>query len=198
MRFRLHYQHKTYLAFVPGYGEHQVSNALATLATINELGFDLKEAIARLATYQNMARHLEFSRGPRGSTIIDDTWTNNPTSVEAALKVLDSIGKGKKVILILGDIKRLGAYEKKYHREIGTMVADRKIHTLVTIGRKADEIARQALIEGSFATMHRFNDLDAEHVRQLLEPHLDKETIVLIKGPMSSRAMIALAKQLKE
>ena len=57
------------------------------------------------------------------------------------MKVLDTIGKEKKVILVLGDIKRLGNFEEKYHREIGTMVAQRNIHMLMTIGSKAQEIA---------------------------------------------------------
>ncbi|CAM5369470.1 UDP-N-acetylmuramoylalanyl-D-glutamate--2, 6-diaminopimelate ligase OS=Lysinibacillus sphaericus OX=1421 GN=LS41612_13690 PE=4 SV=1 [Lysinibacillus sphaericus] len=40
---------------------------------------------------------------------------NNPTSVEAALKVLDTIGKDKKIIPYqrLGDIKRLGLYRRE-------------------------------------------------------------------------------------
>ena len=152
MDFLLHFKKRTYEAFIPGYGEHQVYNALAALAAVNEMGMDLKEAISRLATYENMTRHLEFSNGIGGSTIIDDTWTNNPTSIEAALKVLDSIGKGKNVILVLGDINRLGNFEKKYHREIGSMVAKRNIHTLITIGSKAEEIARQAIRDGSKAT----------------------------------------------
>ena len=161
---------RTYEAFIPGYGEHQVYNALAALAAVNEMGMDIKEAISRLATYKNMTRHLEFSSGVGGSTIIDDTWTNNPTSVEAALKVLDSIGKGKNVILVLGDINRLGNFEKKYHREIGSMVAKRNIHTFITIGSKAEEIARQAILDGSKANIHMFNDVKG--LKDILEPYL--------------------------
>ena len=129
-----------------------------------------------------MVRHLEFSNGLGGSTIIDDTWTNNPTSVEAALKVLDSIGKGKNVILVLGDINRLGNFEKKYHREIGTLVAKRNIHTLITIGKKAEEIARQAKQDGSKADIHMFQNVNG--LKEVLEPVLDSNAILLIKGPM--------------
>lgn len=196
MNFILHVDRKEYSAFVPGYGEHQVSNALAALAAVREMGMDLKTAIARLKTYENMDRHLEFSPGKNGSTIIDDTWTNNPTSVEAALKVLDSIGKGKKIILILGDINRLGNFEKKYHREIGSMVADRNIHTLITIGKKAEEIARQALRDGSTANIRIFENV--ETIGNRLDHLFDDKSLVLIKGPMSSRGMIEFAKSLKK
>jgi UDP-N-acetylmuramoyl-tripeptide--D-alanyl-D-alanine ligase len=195
MDFRLHFANRTYEAFIPGYGEHQVYNALAALAAVNEMGMDMKEAISRLTTYENMTRHLEFSSGVGGSTIIDDTWTNNPTSIEAAFKVLDSIGKNKNVILVLGDINRLGNFEEKYHREIGSMVAKRNIHTLITIGSKAEGIARQAIQDGSKATIHMFNEVKG--LKEVLEPVLDSDAILLIKGPMSSRSMIEFANSLK-
>ncbi|EKN70699.1 UDP-N-acetylmuramyl pentapeptide synthase [Neobacillus bataviensis LMG 21833] len=196
MEFTLHFNDKTYEAFISGYGEHQVYNALAALAAVHEMGMDIEEAITRLGSYKNMTRHLEFFTGVGGSTIIDDTWTINPTSIEAALKVLDSIGSGKNVILVLGDINRLGNFEKKYHREIGTLVAKRNIHTLITIGNKAEEIARQASQDGSKANIHMFKDVKG--LKEVLDPILDSNAILLIKGPMSSRSMIDFANSLKK
>jgi len=196
MDFLVHYANKTYEAFIPGYGEHQVYNALAALAAVHEMEMDLVIAISRLATFKNMTRHLEFSDGPGGSTIIDDTWTNNPTSVEAALKVLDSVGAGKNVILVLGDINRLGNFEKKYHAEIGSLIAKRNIHTLITIGSKAEEIARKAKEDGTKADVHVFQDVQG--VLEVLKPKLDSQAILLIKGPMSSRSMIDFANSLKQ
>ncbi|MGE7090462.1 UDP-N-acetylmuramoyl-tripeptide--D-alanyl-D-alanine ligase [Lysinibacillus sp. NPDC048646] len=196
MRFVLQVSDEKFNVFVPGYGEHQVYNALAAIAAVKEMGMTINHAIARLRTYKPMARHLEFSTGIGECTIVDDTWTNNPTSVEAALKVLDTIGKGKKVILVLGDIKRLGNFEEKYHREIGSMVAKRNIQTLITIGKRAEDIAKQALKDGTSAEVHIFKDVTG--VLDVLKPKLDPETIVLIKGPMSSRSMIEFANNLKD
>ena len=93
MKFQVHIDKKTYQAYIPGYGEHQVYNVLAALAVINEMGMSIQKAILHLRTFEQMERHLQFSEGLNGSTIIDDTWTNNPTSVEAALKVLHALGK---------------------------------------------------------------------------------------------------------
>lgn len=195
MLFVFRHQKQKYEAFIPGYGEHQVYNAVAALVAVHEMGFDINKAIARLRTYKNMKRHLEFSTGVSGSTIIDDTWTINPTSIEAALKVLDTIGKDKNVFLILGDINRLGKFEKKYHREVGRLIAKRDIHTLVTVGDKAEEIAKQAVRDKSSSRIHSFKN--AEGLFDNIAPLLDDKSIVLIKGPMSSRAMIALAEKLK-
>lgn len=195
MSFRLRVGKGSYQAFVPGFGDHQVYNALAAIAAAAEIGISIQRSIMKLRTFKNMERHLEFSTGLGGSTIIDDTWTNNPTSVQAALKVLDHVAKDKHVIVILGDIKRLGKFEKKYHREIGEMVAKRNIHTLITIGNSAEEIARQAKRDGTNAEVHILKNVQG--IMDIIKPKLTKETILLIKGPMSSRGMIDFAKRLK-
>ncbi|OES45287.1 UDP-N-acetylmuramoyl-tripeptide--D-alanyl-D-alanine ligase [Domibacillus iocasae] len=195
MTFDLVYNEKTYPVFIPGYGEHQVYNALAAIAAVHQMGIGIDEALERLASFQNMERHLEVSAGMNGCTIIDDTWTINPTSVEAALKVVDELGKGKKTIVILGDINRLGDYEKEYHQKVGNMVAERTFDTLITIGEKAKEIGRQALQDGFKGNVHQFQTV--EGILEIVKDKVDEHTLLLIKGPMKSRSMIALAQQLK-
>lgn len=196
MKFNVHVDDKTYNAFIPGYGEHQVYNVLAVLAAIRAMKLSVQKAIMRLRTFEPLARHLEFSNGLGGSTIIDDTWTNNPTSIEAALNVLQELGKDKKVIIVLGDINRLGRFERKYHREVGSLVAKQPVHMLVTIGTKAQEIAKQAIADGTTAEVHSFQNI--EGVLEVLKPQLDSDTLLLIKGPMSSREMIDFAAQLQQ
>ena len=195
MKFELLYKDLYYPVFVPGYGEHQVYNALAALAAVVEMGLNITEAIERIATFENMQRHLEVVKGINGSTIIDDTWTINPTSIEAALNVIDEVGREKKKIVLLGDINRLGEYEKEYHQKVGTMVAKRTFQTLITIGHKAAEIGKQAILDGFAGHVHMFST--TEGVQDILINELDADSILLIKGPMKSRSMIELAQNLR-
>ncbi|MFE8699261.1 UDP-N-acetylmuramoyl-tripeptide--D-alanyl-D-alanine ligase [Cytobacillus sp. FJAT-54145] len=196
MTFDLQHNKKSYPVFVPGYGEHQVYNALAAIAAVHAMGLDIKDASRRLKTFKNMERHLEVSSGINGSTIIDDTWTINPTSIEAALNVMDEISKNKKKIVLLGNINRLGDYEIEFHQKVGSMVASRDIHTLITIGEKATEIAKQAHLENFKGNIFMFNKVE-KNVKEILLEELDSDTHLLIKGPMSSRSMIDLARSLK-
>lgn len=195
MEFTLVYNRTRYPVFVPGYGEHQVSNALAAIAAVTVMGMEIKEAIKGLSTFKNMQRHLEVTKGIKGSTIIDDTWTINPLSIEAALNVMDEIGMGRKKILLLGDINRLGSYEKEYHQKVGKIVAERSYDTLFTIGIKAEEIGQQAIRSGFTGNVHMFPAVDG--LKELLVTKLDANAMVLIKGPMKSRSMIELASSLK-
>ncbi|MER1987567.1 MAG: UDP-N-acetylmuramoyl-tripeptide--D-alanyl-D-alanine ligase [Solibacillus sp.] len=186
MQFKVHAD-RTYNAFIQSFGEHEVYNALATLAAIQVMGLSLQKAILRLRTFKPLAHHLQFVKGINGSTIIDDTWTTNPTSIEAALNVVQATSTGKKVIVVLGDINRLGRFERKYHQEVGTLLASQHVSMLITVGKKAQEIARQAVMDGLQAEVLKQQTYD--ELAALIRPKLDANTVVLIKGPMSSRGM---------
>lgn len=196
MSFTLIHAGDSYKAFVPGYGTHQVYNALAAIAATTEMGLAERDAIYQLATFSNPERHMQFFEGVSGSTIIDDTWTINPTSIKAALQVVKELGKEKKIIFVVGDINRLGRFEKKYHREIGDLIAEQPIDLLITIGSKAEEIGRQAKRAGSQAEIRMLKQV--EGVEKIVAPLLDQNTIVLIKGPMSSKGLIEFAKGLRK
>ncbi|MBB4825991.1 UDP-N-acetylmuramoyl-tripeptide--D-alanyl-D-alanine ligase [Sporosarcina luteola] len=196
MAFTLRHKGASFNAFVPGYGTHQVYNALAAIAATTEMGLAEHDAIHQLASFSNPERHMQLFEGVSGSTIIDDTWTINPTSIKAALQVVKELGRGKKIIFVVGDINRLGRFEKKYHREIGDLIAKQPIDLLITIGNKAEEIGRQAKRAGSQADIRMLKQV--EGVEEIVAPLLDKNTIVLIKGPMSSKGLIEFAKGLRK
>ncbi|QTD42062.1 UDP-N-acetylmuramoyl-tripeptide--D-alanyl-D-alanine ligase [Sporosarcina sp. Te-1] len=196
MAFTLIHDGASFTAFVPGFGTHQVYNALAAIAATTEMGLAERDAIDCLASFSNPERHMQFFEGLSGSTIIDDTWTINPTSIKAALQVVKELGRGKKIIFVVGDIKRLGRFEKKYHREIGDVIAEQPIDLLITIGNKAEEIGRQAKRAGSEADIRMLKEV--EGIEDIIVPLLDENTLVLIKGPMSSKDLIDFAKGLRK
>ena len=62
MQFNVHYKQKSYPMFVPGFGEHQVYNALAAIAAAHEIGVKIKEAGNRLKTFRNTISNFKFLR----------------------------------------------------------------------------------------------------------------------------------------
>lgn len=195
MVFTLCFKSNKYQMAVPGYGEHQVYNALAALAAVYEIGIGLDEASGRLKTFPNMERHLEIFSGINDSQIIDDTWSTNPTSIEAALKVLSSLGKNKETLLLIGDIQQLGAYEKKIHRQVGSLIAKEDVDILITMGPLAAEMANQGLKDGYKGKVFKFENL--EKVQELLEELLNKNSLLLVKGSRLNKEMVQLAERLK-
>lgn len=66
-------------------GIHNVSNALAALATTMELGFDFKTASEGLAMFHGTDRRFQYKGEVNGVTIIDD-YAHHPSEIRATLK----------------------------------------------------------------------------------------------------------------
>ncbi|RFU67288.1 UDP-N-acetylmuramoyl-tripeptide--D-alanyl-D-alanine ligase [Peribacillus saganii] len=183
MTFVLNHQGRQYHAFVPGYGDHQVYNALGAISACYELGVGVETSIKRLSTFKNFTRHLELMSGLNDCTILDDTWNTNPTSLNSALQVLHSIGKGKKNVALLGDMMALGEFADEVHRQVAELIIETKLDVLITIGEKAREIGKEAIRLNFGGKVYMYDD-SFEGVREMLEELLDQNTILLIKGSL--------------
>lgn len=179
MDFNLTFNHMNYRAFVPGYGEHQVYNALAALATVHELGIGINEAIESLRTFKKLHAHFQLLNGIGDCQIIDDTWNSNPISLKSAFKALNGIANGRKRVALIGDIKALGDISIDIHRQVGDMIAEIGVDILITVGSLAEEIAKQASKKGLKGLIRTFSDIQG--VFEFLESILDNNTIMLVK-----------------
>ena len=65
-------------------GLHNVRNAAAALAVVQELGADLERALAALAEFTGVERRFERVGEARGVTVVDD-YAHHPTEVAATL-----------------------------------------------------------------------------------------------------------------
>ncbi len=110
--------------------------------------------------------------------MIDDTYNANPLSVKAALDILAQ-QSGEKV-LVLGDMKELGANAAQYHHELGADAQRLGINQLYTFG---DLAAHAAQAFGPNA--QHFSDQMA--LAAALQPTLHSQMVVLIKGSRSMR-----------
>ncbi|GIN83981.1 UDP-N-acetylmuramoyl-tripeptide--D-alanyl-D-alanine ligase [Heyndrickxia sporothermodurans] len=196
MQFNLHFNHKTYPFYVPGFGEHQVYNALAAIAAAHEVGINISEAANRLKTFQNLNKHLQVYDGINGSIILDDTWSMTTTSLEAALNVLNEVGKSKKKVAILGTMTDLGSWGYVIHEQAGEIICQLGVDILITIGLHAKIMADHAVKSGFKSQVYTFNN--SILVFDLLKKIVDENTIVLIKGDMYSKPIIDLAIKLRK
>ncbi len=183
LKFTLQYQERIYDFSVPGYGEFNVYNATAAISAAHTIGLEIEEAGARLASFQNVERHFEFNAGINGSTIIDDTWSTNPTSVETALKLLKSLSQKKKTIAVLGKMSLLGKKSAEYHYQTGEKVADIGIDQLIVIGEEAARISSGALQKG-MNPENVYLCKDSNETYEVLKKSLDGSSIVLVKTSM--------------
>ena len=181
--FTLQYAGCPYQVFIPGHGEFNVHNAAAAIAATHAVGLKIEPAAARLGSFQNVEKHFEFKKGINGSAIIDDTWSTNPTSAIAALKLLKSLADGKKTVAVLGKMSLLGKQSFKYHFETGAKVAQLGIDRLIVIGDGAEAIGHGALQQGMDQSKVHFCN-DSATTYEVLKEVLDQNSIALVKTSM--------------
>lgn len=183
MDFILSYQGNEYSCFIPGFGSHNVYNALAALAATSLVGVSLDDAIDRLKTFKHIERHLQFHEGVRGATIIDDTWNTNPTSIKAALEVLKETATGRKKIAIIGEIEELGEYSLREHEKVGELVIENEVDILITVGKQSKPICQKAVELGmDSSTVYTVDEKQA--LLKILNKEIDSNTTVLMKTSM--------------
>lgn len=133
---------------IPGHGEHNVYNSLAAIVAASLIGISIEDAINRLKSFKTMERHVK-RYSPKGITVIDDTWSCNPSSVVSALEVLKKISNGKKEVLVLGKMQRLGTQLNNQHLKMGETIVDYgEVDYLITIGPSAKLTGEKAISLG--------------------------------------------------
>jgi UDP-N-acetylmuramoyl-tripeptide--D-alanyl-D-alanine ligase len=185
VKFILGYEGQTYPISIQGHGEFNVYNAMAAIAAAHTLGIKIEESGVRLESFRNVEKHFEIKAGIGGSTVIDDTWSTNPTSAEVALKLLKSLSRDKKSIAVLGKMALLGRESAQHHYKIGEKAALLGIDRLIAMGEGAEEIGHGALKSG----MNQ-DDVylcqDSAQTWAVLKKILDGNSVVLVKTSMLS------------
>jgi UDP-N-acetylmuramoyl-tripeptide--D-alanyl-D-alanine ligase len=128
-------------------GMHQAKNALFALAMARAQGVDDADTVGRLATFRPVAGRLVL-RDWNGVTVADDTYNANPTSMRAALSWFFERPAAGRRIVALGDMRELGAESRRWHEELGALVAECGPDFAVFVGkecRAASEVCRKRL-----------------------------------------------------
>ncbi len=94
-------------------------NAAAAAAAAWALGIDPETIRNGLEDFRPSAMRLEVLKAPSGATIVLDAYNANPASMRAAIEAFCGEFAPSPGVLVLGDMKELGAESGRFHRELG-------------------------------------------------------------------------------
>jgi UDP-N-acetylmuramoyl-tripeptide--D-alanyl-D-alanine ligase len=159
-------------------GMHSVRNALAAAACCYAVGITQHDIVNGLQQFQGVAGRMTYLQGKNHSLVIDDTYNANLRSVVTAVEVLAK--RAGRRILVLGDLGELGEWTQQHHEEIGRMAHNSGIDLLMTCGKQSQFTS---LAFGNSAKHYLCQD----DLARDLQPWLDENTTVLVKGSRSAQ-----------
>ncbi|MEO4054640.1 YheC/YheD family protein [Solibacillus sp. CAU 1738] len=179
MSFKIKLQGNESEFFIPILGEHHVYNALNAVAIADYLGFSALDIKAGLI-FKKPPRRLTIYRCKRNITVIDDTVHSHPQGVKAALDVLSSISKRRKVAII-GQMRELGDLREAEYKKVGEYVTEQNIDLFITYGFRTEEMNEAAKNKG-FNEKNMYHFTNKEKLHELLEKVIKQGDTILVKG----------------
>lgn len=168
-------------------GRHHVANALAAAAGALTLGVDLATVVQVLSSARALSPHRmdvhELVIDGCELTLIDDSYNANLDSMRAGIAALSSIGKGGRMIAVLGEMLELGEDSQSLHEQVGAMIEACGVETLIGLGADA-----HYYLEGASAVPNRQVASDPADAARLALEFAGDGAVVLVKGSFGSHS----------
>jgi UDP-N-acetylmuramoyl-tripeptide--D-alanyl-D-alanine ligase len=151
--------------------------ALAAVESVARLDDDVVSRALRLH-FRRPAGRLHVRRLANGTTLLDDTYNANPQSFRAAFQALAELAEGRPAVIVVGEMKELGAIAPSEHVSLGPLIVRAGARLAVSCGGLADaavHAAREAGIEVALGA-------DAEEAASLATSLVNAGDVVLVKA----------------
>jgi UDP-N-acetylmuramoyl-tripeptide--D-alanyl-D-alanine ligase len=167
-------------------GRHMVYPALAAAALGISNGMTLT-AIKRGLSKVTAAEHrLQMHNGNGGFLVLDDTYNNaSPVGLEAAIDVLSEL-PAKRRIAVLGEMRELGEYSQKLHKQVAQKIFKEDVDLVFLGGGETKHIYDELLALG-FPKEHLEVGLQNNELVAKVLTIASKGDMVLVKGSRSTR-----------
>jgi UDP-N-acetylmuramoyl-tripeptide--D-alanyl-D-alanine ligase len=161
---------------------HVPENVAAVAAMALELGVPVRTLEAGLNAFSPVAQR--FVQNRVGAWLfIDDTYNANPVSMAQSISEARRLAQGRRLVLVLGEMRELGEDSARAHRELGGLIAATGASHVFFHGRHADDVlAGMAGFDGEFRGVSA-----AEELPQALAGLRGEPGVMLFKGSRGCR-----------
>ncbi|QGQ95775.1 UDP-N-acetylmuramoyl-tripeptide--D-alanyl-D-alanine ligase [Paenibacillus psychroresistens] len=166
--------------YLPVLGHHNVINALSAIAVAKYMGVSDADLVKGLRSLEMTSMRIERVIAANKALILNDAYNASPTSMRAAIRLLEEMKGYTRKFVVLGDMLELGTEEIAFHEGIGHELQPQHIDFIFTYGTLAQYIAEAARTRFSAKQVHWFTD-KAEMIRQL-QGKVSEGDLVLVKG----------------
>ncbi|MBL7938507.1 MAG: bifunctional UDP-N-acetylmuramoyl-tripeptide:D-alanyl-D-alanine ligase/alanine racemase [Flavobacteriales bacterium] len=160
---------------VPFNDNASIENAITCIAVLLHLGRSVPWINERLAHLTPVDMRLRTMQGQHGTTLIDDSYSNDRSSLAVALEHQRRIAHGRDRVVVLSDIAESDRADEQLYREVADMLERSGVARVVGVGPHIS-VQRGLFPEGS-----RFH-ADAAALLANEDPKHFAGAVVLVKG----------------
>ena len=171
------YLGKKIIEELPLYGISNSKNMLAAVGIALYLGVSKKQIQNGIKKNNQVSGRL-FVEAFQTTTLIDDTYNANPTSMVAAIDLLKRIKTYQLKTLIIGDMFELGENAVQIHREFATIIMKSKVQNVFMIGKLMKSLSSE--LQNKNINWAHFKT--RKHLASFLNKTEFKNQVVLVKG----------------
>lgn len=156
-------------------GAYNISNLRAAVTIGLHFGITPEQIKHALSTYKPTNSRSELKQ-VRSNRLIVDAYNANPSSMSAALTNF-SFFEDKHKMVILGDMRELGAESLEEHKRVVHQLQEMKLERIWLVGEEFSKAATEG--------MRVFKDV--EEVKEALKSEPISDSTILIKGSNSTK-----------
>ncbi len=160
---------------IPFNDNASIENAITCIAVLLHLGRSAEWINERLAHLAPVDMRLRTMQGQHDSTLIDDSYSNDRSSLAVALEHQLRVAHGRERVVVLSDIAESDRTDEQLYREVAEMLERSGVSRIVGVG---PHISAQ---RGLFPEGSRFHG-DTAALLANEDPKLFAGAVVLIKG----------------
>lgn len=129
---------------------------------------------------------LEMTMTPQGIFVINDAYSADVQSFDAALRTLTAVSGEGRSIAVVGPLAQLGRAQASAHQRVGEAVARARVSTLIVVSEGAGDIADAAIAAG-MRDEHVLRVADVAEAALRLSSTLRRGDRVLVKASRAER-----------
>lgn len=164
-------------------GEHSLRPVMGAVAASMLFGLTPTDITTGLTRIKPVPGRMNLLRGIDNTRIIDDTYNSSPAAAAAAIQTLYSFDDVPSRLLILGDMRELGASSQAEHEKLGAMCDPNLLSWVILVGPDCEKylapIARQRGCQVHIAP-------DAIRAGEFARSVTEEGAAILVKGSQNT------------
>jgi len=172
------YQQHTFPLTIPFSDYASIGNAVTCISLMLLLGYDINTIESRLQLLKAVDMRLQLKNGVNNCFLINDSYSNDISSLNIALDYLKQQSGNNNTTVILSDIFQSGVDDIELYQQVAESLKERGINRLLAVGKHI--VQALPLFEAAVPNVELF--ISTENLLRKVTTHHFKDEYILLKG----------------